>query len=318
MTPAQLRTLIAVAESGSVHGAAERLVVTASAVSASLGALQASLKLELLSRDGRGIRLTAAGRTYLGYAYQVLGLLDEARMAAAGEVDPELGTVRIGAVTSAGEHVLPGVLAEFRSRYPDAGVVLEVDNQERLRALFSRNEIDLVIGGRPGADGVAVGARPNELIVVAPAKLAAHARPDPGTDWLGRQTWLLRERGSNTRASTQAVLTALELAPTTLTMGSNGAVLHSVLLGLGVTLVSRDGVATELAAGTLVEVPTSATPVRRPLYLVAHRGRLPATARLLVRSALQTGTFYPVCDTGLRVEGGRQGGAGRAEPACRG
>jgi DNA-binding transcriptional LysR family regulator len=290
MTLTQLRTFLAVAETGSMRTAADRLVVTTSAVSASITALQSSLQLQLFRRDGRGLVLTAAGEVYAGYTRRVLGLLDEAHYAAAGEDDPERGTVRLAAVTSAGEHVLPGLLAGFRARHPKAGVLLEVDNQRRVHALFAGNEVDLVIGSRPEELGVVVGTRPNELVVVAPAGPEGDER---GLRWLGRQTWLLRERGSNTRASTEAVLTNLGLAPPTLTVGSNGGVLRSVLLGLGVTLVSRDGVAAELAGGALVEVPTPATPVRRPLYLVAHRGRLPATPALLVRCALEVGTFQP-------------------------
>lgn len=291
MTLTQLCTFLAVAETGSVRAAAARLVVTSSAVSASMAALQDSLQLQLVRRDGRGLVLTAAGEVYAGYARRVLGLLDEARFAAAGEGDPERGTVRLAAVTSAGEHVLPGLLAGFRTRHPHAGVQLEVDNQQRVHVLFAGNEVDLAIGSRPEDLGRVVGSRPNELVIVAPAGDAGVER---GMRWLGRQTWLLRERGSNTRASTEAILTHLGLAPPTLTVGSNGGVLRSVILGLGVTLVSRDGVAAELAAGTLVEVATPATPVRRPLYLIAHRGRLPATPALMVRCALETGTFRAV------------------------
>ena len=294
MTPAQLRTLIAVAETGSVHAAAERLVVTASAVSASLNALQGSLKLRLTTRDGRGIRLTEAGQVYVGYAYRVLGLLEEARSAAAGETDPERGAVRIGAVTSAGDHILPTLLIAFRDRHPEVGVSLEVDNQEGVTAMFARHEVDLVIGARAGNLGVAVGVRPNELVVVAPARLAVQAAAEPDLGWLRRQTWLLRERGSNTRQSTLALLSTLQLSPRTLTMGSDTACRQGVMLGLGVTLVSRDAVANELDAGWLAEVPTPATPVQRPWYMLAHRGRLPATPTLLVRCALETGTFQPV------------------------
>nr|WP_239028495.1 LysR substrate-binding domain-containing protein [Pseudonocardia acidicola] len=290
----QMRTFLAVAEAGSVRAAADRLVVTASAVSAALSALQDSLRVELVCREGRGLRLTAAGEVYAGYAQRVLGLLDEARLAAAGEADPERGTVRLAAVTSAGEHVLPALLAGFRDRHPEAGVLLEVDNQQRVHTLFARNEVDLAIGSRPEDLGVVVGVRPNELIVVAPAKLLAESGVSPTVPWLGQQTWLLRERGSNTRASTQAVLAELGLTPRTMTVGSNGGVLKSVLLGLGVTLVSRDGVAAELASGELVEVPTGATPLRRPLFLAAHRGRSAATAALLVRCAWEIGTFQRV------------------------
>ena len=62
MTFGQLRTYLAVAETGSVRAAAERLVVTQSAVSAALAALHRELGVALVERDGRGLRLTPARR----------------------------------------------------------------------------------------------------------------------------------------------------------------------------------------------------------------------------------------------------------------
>ena len=59
MTLNQLRTFLAVADHESVHGAAQELVVTQAAVSASLAALQRALGLALVTPDGRGLRLTA-------------------------------------------------------------------------------------------------------------------------------------------------------------------------------------------------------------------------------------------------------------------
>jgi len=75
LTLNQLRTFLAVAEHESVHGAAQELVVTQAAVSASLAALQKALGLALVTRDGRGLRLTDAGRAYAGYVRRIPGLL---------------------------------------------------------------------------------------------------------------------------------------------------------------------------------------------------------------------------------------------------
>ena len=93
--------------------------------------------------------------------------------------------------------------------------------------------------------------------------------------WLARQAWLLREPGSGTRAATDALLTELDIAPLTLMVGSNGAIRESASVGLGVTLISRDAVATELADGRLAALPVPGTPLHRDWYLVAHPRPLP-------------------------------------------
>jgi DNA-binding transcriptional LysR family regulator len=307
----QLRTFLAVAETGSVRAAAQQLVVTQAAVSASLAALQKSLGVALLRPDGRGLRLTDAGEAYAGYVRRILGMLDEAGLAAAAAADPDRGELRIAAVTTAAEQILPGLLGGFRARHPQIGVRLEAGNRDRVRALLDRHQVDLVLGGRPepGWDVQVQAVRAHELVVVAAPSLAASMiavdeRPPAAADqprsteagllaWLARQAWLLREPGSGTRASTDALLVDLDIAPLTLMVGSNGAIKESASVGLGVTLVSRDAVAAEIASARLVELPVPGTPLHRDWYLVAHPGTLPPAAARLVASVLRDGDFQP-------------------------
>jgi DNA-binding transcriptional LysR family regulator len=306
MTLNQLRTFLAVAEHESVHGAARELVVTQAAVSASLAALQKALGQALVAPDGRGLRLTDAGREYAGYARRILGLLDEAGRAAAARADPERGELRIAAVTTAAEQVVPAILGGFRREHPLTGIRLEAGNRERVRSLLDRHQVDLVVSGRPepGWDVDVHAVRPHELVVVASPDLAAEAAGAAGPagtahsvdqaallSWLARQTWLLREPGSGTRASTAALLAGIDIAPLTLIVGSNGAIRESASVGLGVTLVSRDAVAAELASGRLAEIAVAGTPLHRDWYLVARRETLPPPAARLVDHVLHTGSF---------------------------
>lgn len=293
MTLAQLRTFLAVAETGSIRAAASRLVVTQSAVSASIAALQRSLDLRLIEPSGRGLRLTSAGTIYAGYLRRVLGLLDEARVAAASEDEPARGELRIAAVTTVGDHLLPGILVRFRRAHPEARIHVEVGNRERVLALLDDHEVDLVLGGRPvrSRNHVAVAVRPNELIVVGPPDSPPEATGDELLGWLAGQTWVLREPGSGTRATTESYLAGLDLTPTLLTLSSNAAVCESVAVGLGVTLISRDAVSRDLAEGRLVELSAPGTPLARDWYLLAHRSGPSATARLLADQLLATGEF---------------------------
>lgn len=295
MTLNQLRTFLAVAETGSVRAAAQDLVVTQAAVSASLAALQKSLGVALLEPDGRGLRLTPAGQAYAGYARRGLGLLEEAGRAAEAAADPERGELRVAAVTTAAEQILPGLLSSFRTRYPRLGIRLEAGNRDRVRGLLDRRQVDLVLGGRPepGWPVQVLAVRPHQLVVVAAPGLAATA--DPGdrdlSSWLARQAWLLREPGSGTRAATDALLTELDIAPLTLMVGSNGAIRESASVGLGVTLISGEAVAAELAGRRLVALPVPGTPLHRDWYLVAHPGPLSPAAGRLVAHVLARGGF---------------------------
>jgi DNA-binding transcriptional LysR family regulator len=299
MTLNQLRSFLAVADRGSVRAAAEELVVTQAAVSASVAALQKSLGVALVTPDGRGLRLTDAGASYARYARRILGLLDEAGRAAAAAADPERGELWIAAVTTAAEQIVPPILGGFRRRHPQTGVRLEAGNRDRVRSLLDRHQADLVLTGRPEPawDVTVHAVRAHELVVVAAPDLATAALADSGQDagtllpWLARQTWLLREPGSGTRASTDALLADLDITPLTLMVASNVAIRESAQVGLGVTLLSRDAVAAELAAGKLAELPVPGTPLHRDWYLAARPGPLPPPAAHLVAHALRAGGF---------------------------
>lgn len=294
MTLTQLRSFMAVADTGSVRAAAERLVVTQSAVSAALAALQDSLGVRLVAPQGRGLRLTSSGETFAAHARRALALLEEARVAAVGETDPLHGEVRIAAITTAGEQVVPALLASFRYCFPQAGMSLEVGNRERVWTLLEQHEVDVVVGGRPqrGSGLVTRGMRPNALVVVAPRNHAPEEGPQL-VSWLAGQQWLLREHGSGTRATTEAYLERHQLTPRILTVGSNVAVRECVAAGLGVTLISRDAVKREIEEGVVEELPAPDTPIRRDWHLVTHTDPLPATAALFVDHLLTSSAFEP-------------------------
>lgn len=280
-TTARLRAFVAVAETGSVRAAAARLVLTESAVSAAIGALTRDVGVPLVERDGRGVRLTSAGTTFAEYARTILGLHHEALAAARGDIDPARGRIRLAAVTTAADHLLPVALAGFRKHYPDVALRLHVGTSEHVWGLLAAHEADLVIAGRPPtglADVVVRATRDNELVVVAAPRVA------DGFD-VERATWLMREEGSGTRATIEALLAGLQAQPPLLTLGSNGAVVAAAVAGLGVTLASRDAVARPSAAGELVEVPVRGTPLRRPWHVVTHR-RSPLSVGLLVEHLL--------------------------------
>ena len=274
VTLGQLRTFLAVAATGSVRAAAEGLVVTQPAVSAALASLQHEIGVALVAREGRGLRLTAAGEAFADYARRALGLLDEGMSAAVGAAQPERGRLRLAAVTSAGERLAPSLLASFVARYPGVDVSLEVGNRRRVWDLLAHHEADLAIGGRPPATAVTLATRPHQLVVVAarrstPASARRRATRSVSLADLAGATWLLREAGSGTRANAEELLGGLDIDPRVLSLGSNGAIVESVRIGLGITLISGDAVGEYLRSGDLEEWRYGPLPLERAWHLVA-------------------------------------------------
>lgn len=278
-TTARLRAFVQVAEHGSVRRAAEALVVTESSVSAAVSALAAEIGVALLEKDGRGVRLTAAGRRYAEFARRILGLHAQALAAARSETDPEHGLVRLAAVTTAGEHVLPALLASFRRAHPGVDLRLDVAARDAVWRRLAHGEVDVVVAGRPPADqpGILRATSPNTLVVVGGPEQAGVA-PE-------RATWLMREPASGTRATCLALLSALAVEPPQLTLGSQGATVAAAVAGLGVTLVAEQAVAAHVRSGALVVLPVPGTPLDRPWHLVSGTGAT-ASTELLVAHVL--------------------------------
>ena len=287
----QVRTLIEVARSGSVGAAAERLVVSQPAVSSALAGLQKAIGAPMVEREGRGIRLTPSGERLVAYGRRIIALLDEAVVESRAAASPDAGRVKLSAVTTAAEQLLPALLSGFRAIAGAIDVELHVANKDRVWDRLNNWEADLVIAGRPPQDGhfATVAVRANSVVVVGP----------PGRTYdlqdLARETWLLREAGSGTRETTRDLFSQLGIAPPAVTIGSNGAIRECVRAGLGISVLSRDAVAREIAEGSLAEIPTAATPLVRNWHLVASTERdLPPGAKRFVDYAIATGTFEPI------------------------
>ena len=262
MTFGQLNTFLAVARTGSVRAAAAALVVTEPAVSASVTALQRDLGVQLLTRRGRGVALTPAGETLARYAAELLALRDQAL----GELHGGR-SLRLAAVTTAGEYLLPVLLKGFRVQRPDIQVSLDVDNREHVMERLARREIDVAIGGRPPS-GTGIAGTP--LLRYRLMVVAAAAEP---VDDLSDQTWLLREPGSGTRAAVEAYLEEHGITPqSTMTLNSNGAIRQAVAVELGMSLMSNHAAGPDLRAGTIRRVEAPGTPLRRAWFVLRRDG----------------------------------------------
>ena len=140
---------LAVGRSGSVKGAAEQLVVTQPSVSAALSALSRELGVSLTERTGRTVRLTPAGQAFVPYAADALGALDQVRRAAEEAAAARALEIRIAAVTTAAEYVVPPLLRRFSDDHPGITLTLEVGNREHVFQRVLDHVDDVAIGGSP-------------------------------------------------------------------------------------------------------------------------------------------------------------------------
>jgi DNA-binding transcriptional LysR family regulator len=272
----QLASFLAVAREGSVSAAAEKLYVTQPSISAAVSSLSRELGVELTQRVGRGIGLTPAGEAFRPYAADVLGLIDQGRQAALEAADASMRSLRIVAVATAAEFVVPALLRAFGRLHPEVNLTLEVANRASVIERVLEHEVDVAIAGRPPDDERIAGNAflKNEIVLIAapedPLVQSRSVRPER----LAERVWLMREPGSGTRQLVTEFLNEHELRPQTLTLGSNGAIKEAVRLGLGISLQSRVAVEHDLKAGLLAEITVRGGLPQRRWYAL-HSATVP-------------------------------------------
>jgi DNA-binding transcriptional LysR family regulator len=251
----QLSSFLAVAREGSVSAAAEKLFVTQPSISAAVSALSRELGVDLTERVGRGVGLTAAGQAFRPYAADVLGLVEQGRQAAREAADLSMRSLRLVAVATAAEYVVPALLRSFAEHHPEIHLSLEVANRATVFERVLEHEVDVAIAGRPPEDARIAGFAflRNEIALIAAPQDALVGRPVNPRE-LADRVWLQREPGSGTRQLLAEFFAEHDLRPQTLTLGSNGAIKEAVRLGLGVSLQSRVAVEQELGTGSLAEL----------------------------------------------------------------
>jgi len=140
---AVLRSFVAGMELGSFAKAADRLGRSTSAVSAQLKKLEDQAATPIFRKSGRGLALTEAGETMLGYARRLLELNDEA-VSAIHDVELE-GWVRLGLQEDFGEAVLPEVLGRFARAHPKVKIEARIARSYELAERITSGNLDIAL-----------------------------------------------------------------------------------------------------------------------------------------------------------------------------
>ncbi len=291
LTLRQLQIFVAVAQTGSTTAASSAVALSQSAISAAVNELERLLSLQLFDRTGKRLLLNDNGRALLPRALALLqGAGDVERMA--HDAGQQLQSLRIGASSTIGNHVLPKLLAEFLGtspgHAPDWSSSVAIGNTSDICAAVADFSLDIgLVEGQCHYPSLAV--RPwlrDELVLVAAPQGAQGLDPREPTSLAQLQgaVWLLRESGSGTRETGDlAILPLLHSYRRIIELGSSEAIKQAAAAGLGVACLSRWVVRDFLREGRLLELITPLPAIQRQCFCVLHRSKqiTPALERLL-------------------------------------
>ncbi|HEV8689569.1 MAG TPA: LysR family transcriptional regulator [Ideonella sp.] len=142
----QLLLLVAMAEEGNIHRAAEALSMTQPAASKLLKDLEDALGAKLFDRLPRGIRPTWYGETMIRHARMALASLSQAHDEIEALKAGRFGQVSIGAITTPGMTLLPAAIALVKQEHPNLRVALQIETSDVLMERLQQGKLDMVIG----------------------------------------------------------------------------------------------------------------------------------------------------------------------------
>ena len=278
----QLKVFEAVARHLSFSRAAEELHLTQPAVSTQIKKLEDNAGLALFEQFGKRIYLTAAGAELLDIGR---GIIHQFKMAesAMNQFKGISGGVLNVAVISAGDYFFPRLLVEFIGKHQGVVLNFSVHNREELLSHMAANQTDLAIMARPpsGDDIVANAFAPHPYVIVAKPDHPLAGTPGIGLDRLLQESFVVREKGSDTWQSMREGLgTHFDRIKVAMQIKSTETIKQAVMAGMGIGFLSAHTIAQELRTGSLAVLDVKGFPLMQNWY-VAHRKekRLPPIAQ---------------------------------------
>lgn len=280
LTFRQLQVFKAVYDLKSYSKAGDLLGLTQPAVSSQMRHLEQAVGMPMFEYVGRKLYCTAAGEEMAACVCAVFRELTDMQNRLAALEGRVAGDLKLVAVNTA-QYVVPYLLRSFLQINPQVNVSVAVVNRAAALERLNDNSGDLVIMGMvpPDRPLTSFPFLDNELIPIVPDGHPLLDQRSVGAEEFLDNQLLTREPGSGSRLALEVYCQQHRLKmESTMELGSNDAVKHAVLAGLGVAVVPKLSVVSELALGSLHALNIAGFPLRRSWCVVYPQARHPTPA----------------------------------------
>lgn len=262
----RLRIFRAVVASGSMNQAAANLGYTASAVSQHVAALQRETRLQLIERDGRGIRPTDAGRTLAAATDELLGHLAGLDSVIEDLRAGRIGTLSVSYFSSAGAAWMPGVVAAMTREFPELRLDLRL--LERADGPPSAPDVEVVVVDDAATEDPAYDTHPlleEPYVVVLPASHRLAGRAQVPLIELADEPWIDSDPAQGTcRATLLDACSSVGFSPRFHVEAHDyRTAISFVAASVGVTVMPRLGVGGSLPPDLRAVAVVDPVPMRR-------------------------------------------------------
>lgn len=270
----KLEIFTAVVETGSFSKAAERLLLTQSAISQHISDLERSLGTRLFERGPRGVSLTKTGEALQGYTIQILRLVAEAQNVVTDVSNLKDGQINIGATPGINVYLLPLWLNDFRNKFTNLSISAQTGTTGKMISALSNRQLDIAIieGEIESYEQDNLGSlilQEISLYIVVGQGHPFWDVPAIEAGELNKQLFIARPPASQTRIWTDAMLKQLNIQPQIVAEFDNlEAIKQSVSNGMGITLLPDYALQSELNMGLLRAVSIRDVTLVRQVKLI--------------------------------------------------
>ncbi|OCT17068.1 LysR family transcriptional regulator [Paenibacillus pectinilyticus] len=265
------RTFREVARQKSFTRAAEELGYAQSSITMQIQKLEREYGVPLFERYGRQLRLTPPGESLLVLTLQMLEIFDQSKEMIANQVS---GTLTIGTINSLAAYYLPPFLHALKQLYPGLNIQLFPDSETAILTKVKEGDYDigLLLDQYPADPSLAcTRVREEQLVLIAPQNHPLTRQANVHVTDLGNTEFIVTEEGCIYRGKFEKLLkdnaVALQIG---FELGNLETIKHCVMSGLGIALLPRITVASELEMGKLVQLPFAHKQLTMDLQLVLH------------------------------------------------
>ena len=271
----QMRLFLALADTGSVSGAARAMHVTQPTASMQLREIAQTVGLPLYELVGRKIHLTQVGHELAATVRAMMQSWDGFEQQVDALKGLSRGKLRVAAVSTA-KYFIPRLVGTFCQQHPGIDVSLEILNRDGVVQRLRDHLDDLYIMSQPPLD---MDLRddilmPNPIVLIAAKHDPLLKRRGLKLRDLAGQRFILREKGSGTRMAADAHFKSQRFRPDVrLELGSNEAVKESVAAGLGLGLISLHAIQGAGQGQGVRVLDVAGFPLPSAWHVVHHTGQ---------------------------------------------
>ncbi|MDO4988507.1 MAG: selenium metabolism-associated LysR family transcriptional regulator [Synergistes sp.] len=274
----QLKTLIAVVDTGTFTKAADKLFLSQPTISSHIRSLESELKSQLFVRNTKNIEITQRGMDLYETAKHIVMLeeqLSQKWQTTGFEV------IHLCASTIPSGYILPRIVRQFRRKHKDARFVIEHKDSSQIIEAIEKGLYDIGFVGM-SAKNESIRFTPwceDTLVLITPKDKRFEKFADNGTiptDELKKLYFVMREAGSASGKAAQRVLNTLNINEDELKVVARLNDLESiknfVASGIGVSIISNRAVANPRCDDRLLKFNLSDNNKRR-FYIATRKNK---------------------------------------------